>query len=600
MATSISERRLRLTTNNPQAEILLLDGGFRVLARGTTPLEHPVAPGLYAMKVKIGDEETEALIAVEPGQQAQEEFLCAPAFESPIPLADTSTTHEYHQSAADRFLQPSGLGLSLGSGSAVMVCVRDPSRTNFSANDADASPQDRAAYAASFKGFRLLDATGVCLVDLDEQAEHNLGHGYMALTVELAPGSYALAYQTGSEWLCTPLPTAGGWTLQVYINVVSSGKGRFQLQPDLSGMALVFGRMAQGFTPRREDLLAEETVRKGLLDGRNYVDTPSMRELLSGKFENPMLGLYAAHLLLLEPAPRLDLIREVIQNAAGMLGEQFPDVAALTTAYEKQAGLDQPANYPEQLSQRLGRLTGPPLLTRSWELLFNASKRLPSAAIASAAVFAVAGNVVAQGVFLAWRRPSLQTAANGAGPELAAATAPEAFRSLASISITVSSEPLKSSTTLLSIAGKVADYSRPLISVVTKIWNAVSKARAGAGQPSSLATQIAQADSEEKVAAALREMARRYDWQQLLTELRKEPERMSRLSGLQRDLLLMLRDISGELHDGEPGQIEAITGDYVARLLEAHRIPLSALVQALADTEFSGWMTEGVQDDRQA
>lgn len=52
------------------------------------------------------------------------------------------------------------------------------------------------------------------------------------------------------------------------------------------------------------------------------------------------------------------------------------------------------------------------------------------------------------------------------------------------------------------------------------------------------------------------------------------------LSRLQRDILLILRDASGDL-----GEIEEITEGYVARLLDSHCVPLGSLVDALADME---------------
>jgi hypothetical protein len=382
--------------------------------------------------------------------------------------------------------------------------------------------------------------------------------------------------------------------LQVYINLVSSGGRGFQLVPDLSDLAMVFDRISQGFNPQREDLFVEETVRKGLMIGCNYVDTPTMSDLLSGKFENPMLGLYAAHLLLLEPSPKLELIHYVIQNTARMIGEQFPDVVALTAAYENRAGLDTQPGYANELSKKICQLSGPPLLTRSWELLVDATKRLPPAAIASAVVFKMAGDVVAQGVFLAWRRPLLKAVdkipANRPESDLLRDEKISSFKANpAPASTSTSSETLRQPSPVGSIVGKLVGYSGSAISVVTKAWKTVRSARAKATKPN-LATQIAQADSNEKVAAALREIAKHYDWKKLFPELRKETKWLLLLSGLQRDLLLMLRDVSGD-----PGEIEEITEGYVARLLESHRVPLGSLIEALADMELSGWMTTGVK-----
>src|SRR5690242_15174292 len=66
-----------------------------------------------------------------------------------------------------------------------------------------------------------------------------------------------------------------------------------------------------------------------------------MDELLMGKFENPMKGLVAAHLLLLDAQPRLDLVAHVVGNTGGLVGADHPDVLALRLRVDQLRG--QPA-----------------------------------------------------------------------------------------------------------------------------------------------------------------------------------------------------------------------------------------------------------------
>jgi hypothetical protein len=52
--------------------------------------------------------------------------------------------------------------------------------------------------------------------------------------------------------------------------------------------------------------------------------------MLNGKFENPMLGIFGAHLLLLKKQLKLNLLSIVVRNLRRLLGEnQHPDVEAL-------------------------------------------------------------------------------------------------------------------------------------------------------------------------------------------------------------------------------------------------------------------------------
>ena len=264
MATSSSERSVVLTTNNPEAEILLLNGAFEVVSRGLSPLTVRAPIGLYAMKVKVGDEESEAIFALPAEATPFARHLDAPKFESPIPLSGTSTTHEYHVSAVSQFLGSGAPAIQVGSGSAIMVCIRDPSKRNFAVSNSDipTTPKQESDYKASFGGFRLLGAKGEEIANLDSKGTLELKHGYLAIRVEVDQGGYALAYQQGEETICFSLSTAASWTTQVYINVLSADSSSYKLVPDLAGMAIVFERSNAGFSAWRPELVAEETIRQ--------------------------------------------------------------------------------------------------------------------------------------------------------------------------------------------------------------------------------------------------------------------------------------------------------------------------------------------------
>jgi hypothetical protein len=558
----MSERLLKLTTDNPHAEILLLDGGFRVLKRGPTPLTHSAAPGLYLMKVKVGDQEREEILVVEPEAMPFEASLPAPSFESPIPLTGTSTTHEYHEDAVRRLLDPSAAAtMSFGTGSAVMVCVRDPLAK------LTTSEADRAVYAASFNGFRILDRDGTCIVNLDENAERNMAAGYIAITVDLRSGWYALAHQSGTSWVCTPLPTAGGLVLQVYINVVPSGQGPFSLMADLSGMAVVFDRLGHGFVPWRRDWLAGETVRQGMLEGRNYIDTPSMRQMLTGNCDDPMLGLYAAHLLLAKPTPDWPLIQKVLWNVEGLLGSHHPDVVALWAAYEQAAPVSA-ARQPESLATRIAGLEGPPLLARSWDMLVRAANRDPVLLTSAERLFKLTRDLVPNGVFLTWRQRTLE-------PKSIVKSAPSLFEVIESAlpssppeaEITSAPPPMRLPIPTGAKIKREGRAAREAIAMALRDWS-----RDG------ILESISDIDSNEKASNLLWALAEYCDWPKLLPELRKNSDWIGHLSGVQRDLLSVLRDASSD-----PLALDGLNADFIEQLLQTYQVPLFTLVNALKD-----------------
>jgi hypothetical protein len=89
-----------------------------------------------------------------------------------------------------------------------------------------------------------------------------------------------------------------------------------------------------------------------------------MRTLLREKFENPMLGIYAAHLLLLEGSVDGELFQEVVRNLRALLGRQHPDVEALAL---RAPGEATPLPFEN-----------PPMLSRSWSLVVEATVTQPS------------------------------------------------------------------------------------------------------------------------------------------------------------------------------------------------------------------------------
>jgi hypothetical protein len=374
--------------------------------------------------------------------------------------------------------------------------------------------------------------------------------------------------------VCTPLPTAGGLVLQAYINVVPSGQGPFSLMADLPGMAVVFDRLGHGFEPLRGDWLASETVRQCMLEGRNYIDTPSMRQMLTGKCDDPMLGLYAAHLLLAEPAPDWPLIQEVLWNLEGLLGSHHPDLVALWAAYEQAAPVPA-ARHPESLAARIAGLQGPPLLARSWDMLVRATNRDPVLLTSAQRLFKVTRDLVPNGVFLTWRQRTLE-------PKSMVKSAPSLFEVIESA--LPSSSPEAEITSVLPAprlsiptGAKIEREGRPAREVIAgalRDWGIDLRD----SSRDDILESISDIDSNEKAATLLRALAEYCDWPKLLPELRKNSDWIGHLSGVQRDLLSVLRDASSD-----PLALDGLNADFIEQLLQTYQVPLFTLVNALKD-----------------
>ena len=77
---------------------------------------------------------------------------------------------------------------------------------------------------------------------------------------------------------------------------------------------MFLAREGQGFSPRDEVAAGVDLATDSLLNGTDLPPQRALNVLLTGKFENPLLGLIGAHCLLREPEPRKELIHEVLDN----------------------------------------------------------------------------------------------------------------------------------------------------------------------------------------------------------------------------------------------------------------------------------------------
>jgi hypothetical protein len=562
---STSERHVELITNNPLAEILLVDGDFRVVARGPSPLKAKVPAGLYGMKVKVGDEQTEEVLAIAAGEQVFAKTMAAPLFESPIPLDATSTSHEFHQAKTS---QATGQARAAASDdvASIVVCVRDPSR--FVPGDAE-SAERMKRYAGFFERFSVIDLRGKTLASFAPLSQEDMDLGYSSISLAVPPGAYALAYRLKEDSLCTSLPAVKGWALQVFVNVVSNSSG--ELVPDFQGMAIFYDSRQNSFEPWRDDLVAVETIRKSWLLGRSQIGRESLDQLYAGKFSNPMLGIYAAHhLLAVDPeSAELDA---VLKNTGRMLGENFPDLVAIRMDRQDRR---KPLLEPE-ISASLRAVTGPPLLARSWDLFVKQAARLPVQSSAASPMFSIASGLAPQGVFVCWMRK--------AGQEVAAPV-DNVFSDVAKAVVVdgAGTDIVPSMRSML-----------PGLDVVLRLTSSVlSRIQLARKAPSvdRLAGQLAAIKDVDSASAAVKSLAEAYDWERISLELRKNPSWLRALTPLQQSLVITL----GNVNSSESSLV-SVTPKFIAELLQAHRVPLQTLADDLKKLELGGWMTQELTD----
>lgn len=378
------------------AEIIIVDSSFNVIARGIHKIKLRVSPGIYCAKLQVGDQQSEKLFSVELNEPNNRKSiqLSPLEFTSPIPLEQTSTSREFHQNAIGNVTSTGGLTAELGEGSEVIIFLRDPSLIYFNLN-----PEQITIYTKNFEGFTLSTHDAKYTYPLESIGKIVSEQGYLIVRVKVNPGSYVLSRVLGgSERQCLPLIVPSRWSLQVFVTMLPSSDSNIIRYADFDGAAMVFDRLGIRFSPNRPDLKLLEVTRQALALGHNIFDPTATTKLLTEKFENPMLGLLVAHLLLLAKLPDLELIQKLVLRTSGLIGRDFPDLIILSWKIKQLKGTVDSTDADLLMKNILGL----PLVQMSWQYLMEATSDLSIKEMLDERVSKVASKLVSSSVWTSW------------------------------------------------------------------------------------------------------------------------------------------------------------------------------------------------------
>ncbi|MFN2195140.1 MAG: hypothetical protein ACK2UW_03355 [Anaerolineales bacterium] len=367
---SNSPKQYWLTVNTPDegSEIWVFDEQFNTLDYGLGRISKPMLPGLYKVRVASGTARTEQIVAIENEQRVLDiPFL---DFASPAPIPMTAYTHEYHEDAVET--ESRRVHLIDGQGSAIFVFARRWSE----ASEGQIRTPSRLHPAAGLSLHRL---DGSLLADLSLQSASyfsTIRDPWAACTILVDPGAYLLRLTLPDERIIEQvLIAAPDWMTQVFCLQRQTGPGPDDFRTDLSNATILYRKLDAivantviWFPPMDNEtwtksLRQAELARQGLLSGRNVLPNYVITELLWAKWQNPMLGIFGAHLMLLDPQPEWHFFRRVIENLRRILGSH-PDVEALALQSAETADLA----YTFDL---------PPMLSRSWSMIWPATFERP-------------------------------------------------------------------------------------------------------------------------------------------------------------------------------------------------------------------------------
>ncbi len=371
--------RLIVDAGDPTTEIYVIDGLFRKQAEGLGQVDVNLPPGLHTVKYKASSLIDEVHVALEPGMDVVYAPRPTLRFAAAAPIQGTSTTREYHRSAAQSV---SGqIHEVRGVGSQLLVFVRDVQAPG------EGDPA---------RGLMLAELHGTRLIDFTESGVRAVGDpnldSWAGCTVQLTPGAYRLQVATGNIGLVEQIVVCSpGWQTQVFLVRGRYGFKGAPLRGDLRTASIYMAPIGRGFDPARPDLRQTELARLGLHNRRLVVNANELSSMLWAKFENPMLGIYGAHLLLLAQKPDRKRLEVVVDNLRDLVGDH-PDVLALEV-------------WLRRGDHRHVQFLSPPMLRSSWQIIVPATATRSRLVPATSLSALIADRVWGDSPWLLWQSP---------------------------------------------------------------------------------------------------------------------------------------------------------------------------------------------------
>ncbi|MBA0449485.1 caspase family protein [Stenotrophomonas maltophilia] len=336
-----------LRTDNPNAQITVLDASYARVSIGTGVVSLSLAPGLYKALVHVGAESAQSLFVVADAPLDQR--LPGPEFSAAAPVIGTSTTHQ-NQSlhAAEYSMIPTEPSRDLSEIGEVFVFARDSSF----------SPDGSLNPAPPWRQWHLSSLVGATLEErlIHSGTDDRLGYAYL----KLAATAGSLALRTASPWDESNedglvVPVIKGWRTEIYLDCTSAPptppmvdtQGARML--DLATASIHLVRMGSASLLFDPIGLATEAARAQLTVGRE-VAVPSTEQAMA----SPMWALYAALAAFQRGGQHIDTVGQCVAAVPKEIREGLSDFAVLA----QWLGLSNVA-HP---------LRNPPALAASWSL----------------------------------------------------------------------------------------------------------------------------------------------------------------------------------------------------------------------------------------
>jgi hypothetical protein len=343
-ATTRPEYRVNVTSG-PRDVVTIYDSSGGQVARDVHSVSVTVPRGLYTIRTEFAAEMRDQDVKIDGPLD-----LVLPPVDaySAAPLTDAVTSHEYYTDPSIHCSnQPTRPPLIASGGppaSRMMLFFRAL------ASDA---PRD-----TSFANvLSLCDANGNHLSNFGPATTaRDDAAGWLAFSADASPGLYRL-HHDGKTPREIALRLEPSWATYWFVMI--------DAEPRFDNMSVVMAHPAAGFAPNDDSARAIDLGLWSLQNGVTAFPRTAMSLLLTGKFDNPLMGLIGVWLLLRKPKVTSSELIAPLANLQSILGES-PDVIALENAVSRRF----PADYTLPLHPPLSDV---PMLRASLEALVDAS-----------------------------------------------------------------------------------------------------------------------------------------------------------------------------------------------------------------------------------
>jgi hypothetical protein len=364
-------------------ETFLIDHTFRMAARGLGSFSAKLPPGLYKAKHQLGTEIVEHYFEVPRGSTAPVRVTAPDTldYSSSAPLAKTSNSGSDHLFEAAKLSREQHA--HFGIGAEIFLFARSWMKKQSGEVGAVSS-------VAPADGLSLHHLDGTKIIDYATQSarSQNTADPWAGFTAVVDPGAYRLRFTPPDGRAIEQCVIASpGWQTQVFLLVDRADKSRGD-QPNLATASILMARLGVGFTPEDEMLRLSDAARVYLTSGRTAIARASLQEIISEKFENPMLAIYAAQALSNDDTDAA-LVGQLLSTLHRLLGTSHPDVAALSLCSNP--------NIAGSI-----HIEAPPMLRSSWTKILDCATEMDNVMAEGSLATQIPRDTVANTAWLIW------------------------------------------------------------------------------------------------------------------------------------------------------------------------------------------------------